>query len=229
MPRADAKEKFAKDFVAAWTKVMNADRFDLDKDFAARSGVIAFTDTGMQKGGRKAALCCLMPELSGNLRLRFHQRPPAVIAATEQRTAIHGPYRRRRRQRRHFRCQRLVCFIATTMPATSAPMRRKQLHRGNRRRTGRNRIIHQHDTATVEQRQHVGIEPQQLAGFRAGDRLNGLRERVVVPELARIAERHKARVAKPLCDTIGKSKTEASADRQRCRRGMYALVQPWRR
>jgi len=27
---ADAKEKFAKDFAAAWTKVMNADRFDLD-------------------------------------------------------------------------------------------------------------------------------------------------------------------------------------------------------
>ena len=26
---ADAKEKFVKDFVAAWTKVMNADRFDL--------------------------------------------------------------------------------------------------------------------------------------------------------------------------------------------------------
>jgi catalase-peroxidase len=26
---ADAKEKFAKDFVAAWTKVMNADRYDL--------------------------------------------------------------------------------------------------------------------------------------------------------------------------------------------------------
>jgi catalase-peroxidase len=26
---ADAKEKFAKDFVAAWTKVMNADRFDI--------------------------------------------------------------------------------------------------------------------------------------------------------------------------------------------------------
>jgi catalase-peroxidase len=26
---ADSKEKFAKDFVAAWTKVMNADRFDL--------------------------------------------------------------------------------------------------------------------------------------------------------------------------------------------------------
>ena len=25
----DAKEKFVKDFVAAWTKVMNADRFDL--------------------------------------------------------------------------------------------------------------------------------------------------------------------------------------------------------
>jgi catalase-peroxidase len=26
---ADAKEKFVKDFVAAWVKVMNADRFDL--------------------------------------------------------------------------------------------------------------------------------------------------------------------------------------------------------
>jgi catalase-peroxidase len=26
---SDAKEKFAKDFVAAWTKVMNHDRFDL--------------------------------------------------------------------------------------------------------------------------------------------------------------------------------------------------------
>ena len=27
---ADAKEKFVKDFVAAWTKVMNLDRFDID-------------------------------------------------------------------------------------------------------------------------------------------------------------------------------------------------------
>ena len=26
---ADSREKFAKDFVAAWTKVMNLDRFDL--------------------------------------------------------------------------------------------------------------------------------------------------------------------------------------------------------
>ncbi len=26
---ADAKEKFVKDFVAAWTKVMNLDRFDI--------------------------------------------------------------------------------------------------------------------------------------------------------------------------------------------------------
>jgi hypothetical protein len=26
----DAAEKFVRDFVAAWTKVMNADRFDLD-------------------------------------------------------------------------------------------------------------------------------------------------------------------------------------------------------
>ena len=27
--QSDAKEKFVKDFVAAWTKVMNLDRFDL--------------------------------------------------------------------------------------------------------------------------------------------------------------------------------------------------------
>jgi catalase-peroxidase len=26
---SDAKQKFAKDFVAAWTKVMNHDRFDI--------------------------------------------------------------------------------------------------------------------------------------------------------------------------------------------------------
>ena len=29
MPAATRKEKFVNDFVAAWTKVMNADRFDL--------------------------------------------------------------------------------------------------------------------------------------------------------------------------------------------------------
>lgn len=34
---ADAKEKFVKDFVAAWTKVMNADRFDLAADPARRA------------------------------------------------------------------------------------------------------------------------------------------------------------------------------------------------
>jgi catalase-peroxidase len=27
--QADAKQKFVKDFIAAWNKVMNADRFDL--------------------------------------------------------------------------------------------------------------------------------------------------------------------------------------------------------
>jgi catalase-peroxidase len=32
---ADAGEKFVKDFVAAWTKVMNADRFDLQRGYAA--------------------------------------------------------------------------------------------------------------------------------------------------------------------------------------------------
>jgi len=30
----DAKEKFVKDFVAAWTKVMDADRFDLNPDYS---------------------------------------------------------------------------------------------------------------------------------------------------------------------------------------------------
>ncbi len=34
---SDAKEKFVKDFVAAWTKVMNADRFDLAKGGAAKA------------------------------------------------------------------------------------------------------------------------------------------------------------------------------------------------
>ena len=33
---SDSKEKFAKDFVAAWTKVMNADRFDLGTDSRKR-------------------------------------------------------------------------------------------------------------------------------------------------------------------------------------------------
>ena len=33
---ADSKEKFVKDFVAAWTKVMNLDRFDLDLSRPAR-------------------------------------------------------------------------------------------------------------------------------------------------------------------------------------------------
>ena len=29
MPRDDSKETFVKDFVAAWNKVMNLDRYDL--------------------------------------------------------------------------------------------------------------------------------------------------------------------------------------------------------
>jgi catalase-peroxidase len=35
---ADAKEKFVKDFVAAWAKVMNADRFDLAADRSKKKG-----------------------------------------------------------------------------------------------------------------------------------------------------------------------------------------------
>ena len=36
--RADAKEKFVQDFVAAWTKVMNLDRFDLAQAGRAVAG-----------------------------------------------------------------------------------------------------------------------------------------------------------------------------------------------
>ena len=35
----DAREKFVKDFVAAWTKVMNADRFDLKTGGKRPTGV----------------------------------------------------------------------------------------------------------------------------------------------------------------------------------------------
>ena len=38
---ADAKEKFARDFVAAWTKVMNADRFDLEASADAAGGGVS--------------------------------------------------------------------------------------------------------------------------------------------------------------------------------------------
>ena len=31
MPRTANEEKFVKDFVKAWTKVMNADRFDVER------------------------------------------------------------------------------------------------------------------------------------------------------------------------------------------------------
>ncbi|HET7281543.1 MAG TPA: hypothetical protein VFI67_04400, partial [Sphingomicrobium sp.] len=33
---ADAKEKFVRDFIAAWNKVMNADRFDLRRSKNAK-------------------------------------------------------------------------------------------------------------------------------------------------------------------------------------------------
>ena len=32
MPRAGNEEKFVRDFVQAWTKVMNADRFDVPQE-----------------------------------------------------------------------------------------------------------------------------------------------------------------------------------------------------
>ena len=41
---ADAKEKFVKDFVAAWNKVMNLDRFDLASDRATRQPDVAVLD-----------------------------------------------------------------------------------------------------------------------------------------------------------------------------------------
>jgi catalase-peroxidase len=38
---SDAKEKFVKDFVAAWDKIMNADRFDIAKPSDAHSQKLA--------------------------------------------------------------------------------------------------------------------------------------------------------------------------------------------
>jgi catalase-peroxidase len=38
---ADAKEKFARDFVKAWVKVMDADRFDLTRKVAGRRADVA--------------------------------------------------------------------------------------------------------------------------------------------------------------------------------------------
>ena len=35
--QSDSREKFVRDFVAAWTKVMNADRFDLEYGPAAKA------------------------------------------------------------------------------------------------------------------------------------------------------------------------------------------------
>ena len=51
---ADSKQKFVKDFVAAWTKVMNADRFDLDKDDLREGrGVICQASCNNAKGRPK--------------------------------------------------------------------------------------------------------------------------------------------------------------------------------
>ena len=36
MPRSGSEEKFVRDFVKAWTKVMNADRFDLPQPSGRR-------------------------------------------------------------------------------------------------------------------------------------------------------------------------------------------------
>ncbi len=47
---ADSKEKFVKDFVAAWTKVMNADRFDPRQLSTSEAGC---------PGYAHGSLCCL--------------------------------------------------------------------------------------------------------------------------------------------------------------------------
>jgi catalase (peroxidase I) len=41
---ADSKEKFVKDFVAAWTKVMNLDRFDTSEFTFAKTAIIEAPD-----------------------------------------------------------------------------------------------------------------------------------------------------------------------------------------
>ena len=54
----DAREKFVRDFVAAWDKVMNLDRFELERLAAAggtaHGGSRAGTDTGYRRCGRGA-------------------------------------------------------------------------------------------------------------------------------------------------------------------------------
>ena len=48
---ADSKEKFAKDFVAAWTKVMNLDRFD-DRLIARRRRTVAHRNDEQRAAAR---------------------------------------------------------------------------------------------------------------------------------------------------------------------------------
>ena len=49
---ADAKEKFVKDFVAAWTKVMNLDRFDLAESAEEESCSLIFDRVGVVRTGK---------------------------------------------------------------------------------------------------------------------------------------------------------------------------------
>ena len=51
---ADSKEKFVKDFVAAWTKVMNADRFDIAENGAAHEKLAS--PEGNRRQGRRGSL-----------------------------------------------------------------------------------------------------------------------------------------------------------------------------
>ncbi len=86
---ADAKEKFVKDFVAAWTKVMNADRFDLAKGERSESSLKTFASREVELLPGVPAACILRTiapsfrskDAGGNFfgdaspRVRFPVRP----------------------------------------------------------------------------------------------------------------------------------------------------------
>ena len=57
----DAQEKFVRDFVAAWDKVMNLDRFDL----ACAASAAAFGVRAVAAGGRTAGADINAPTLVG--------------------------------------------------------------------------------------------------------------------------------------------------------------------
>jgi catalase-peroxidase len=88
---ADSKEKFAKDFVAAWTKVMNADRFDLRERYQhcrdqPRSEWVCRPHEQKRVGRGGYCKQCDSPKAEG----RAGERQPCGLSATNMHR-IFGP------------------------------------------------------------------------------------------------------------------------------------------